>query len=52
DEVATRMRQLMLSAFDRVIEAAERLDVSWRTAALTVAIERVAEAARMRSLYP
>ena len=52
DEVATRMRQLMHTAFDRVIEAAERLDVSWRTAALSVAVERVAEAARMRSLYP
>jgi len=52
EEVATRMRQLMLAAFQRVIEAAERLDVSWRTAALSVAIERVAEASRMRSLYP
>ncbi len=52
DEVATRMRQLMHAAFERVIEAADRLDVSWRTAALSVAIERVAEAARMRSLYP
>jgi glutamate dehydrogenase (NAD(P)+) len=52
EEVATRMRQLMLAAFDRVIVAADRLEVSWRTAALSVAIERVAEAARMRSLYP
>ncbi|MGI8802024.1 MAG: Glu/Leu/Phe/Val family dehydrogenase [Solirubrobacteraceae bacterium] len=52
DEVATRMRALMHDAFDRVIDCAERLDVSWRTAALAVAIERVAEAARMRSLYP
>jgi glutamate dehydrogenase (NAD(P)+) len=52
DEVSSRMRQLMHAAFDRVIDAAERLDVSWRTAALTVAVERVAEAARMRSLYP
>jgi glutamate dehydrogenase (NAD(P)+) len=52
DEVATRMRQLMHAAFDRVIEASARLDVSLRTAALSVAIERVAEAARMRSLYP
>jgi glutamate dehydrogenase (NAD(P)+) len=52
DEVATRMRQLMLAAFDRVVEASERLDVSLRTAALSVAIERVAEAARMRSVYP
>jgi glutamate dehydrogenase/leucine dehydrogenase len=46
------MRQLMHAAFERVIEASERLDVSLRTAALSVAIERVAEAARMRSLYP
>jgi glutamate dehydrogenase (NAD(P)+) len=52
DEVATRMRQLMHAAFERVIEASERLDVSLRIAALSVAIERVAEAARMRSLYP
>lgn len=52
DEVAARMRQLMLAAFDRVIEAADRLDVSWRTAALSVAIERVSEATRLRSLYP
>ncbi len=52
DEVATRMRQLMHAAFDRVTEAAGRLDVTMRTAALAVAIERVAEAARMRSLYP
>ena len=52
DEVSTRMRQLMHAAFARVIDASERLDVSWRTAALSVAIERVAEAARMRSLYP
>ncbi len=52
DEVATRMRQLMHAAFERVTEASQRLDVSLRTAALSVAIERVAEAARMRSLYP
>ena len=52
DEVATRMRQLMHAAFERVTEASQRLEVSLRTAALSVAIERVAEAARMRSLYP
>jgi hypothetical protein len=35
-----------------VIEAAGRLDVDWRTAAQAVAIERFAEAARLRAIYP
>jgi hypothetical protein len=32
--------------------AAKRLDVDWRTAAQTVAIERFAEPARLRAIYP
>ena len=39
-------------AFGRVIDAADRLDCDWRLAALSVAIERVSEAARMRGIYP
>jgi glutamate dehydrogenase/leucine dehydrogenase len=35
-----------------VEEAASRLDVDWRTAALSVAVERVAEAAKARGIYP
>lgn len=45
--------ELQLSeAFDRVIEARRRLRVDLRTAAQAVAIERVAEASRLRSVYP
>ena len=38
----------------RVADAAERLELErdWRTAALSVAVERVAEAARLRAIYP
>jgi glutamate dehydrogenase (NAD(P)+) len=52
DEVATRLGGRMRDALARVIEAAERLDTDWRTAAQSVAIERVAEAARLRAVYP
>jgi glutamate dehydrogenase (NAD(P)+) len=51
-DLQRRLRRQMRAAFGRVLDAAERLDVSWRTAALTVAVERVALAARLRSIYP
>jgi glutamate dehydrogenase/leucine dehydrogenase len=35
-----------------VTDAADRLGTDWRTAALSVAIERVSEAARLRGIYP
>jgi hypothetical protein len=35
-----------------MVQASERWQVSWRTAALSVAIERVAEALRLRAIYP
>ncbi len=34
------------------IAAAERLGCDWRTAAQAVAVERVAEAGRLRAIYP
>ncbi|MBW3608617.1 MAG: Glu/Leu/Phe/Val dehydrogenase [Actinobacteria bacterium] len=51
-DVQERLRRQLRAAFGRVIDAAERLDCDWRMAALSVAIERVAEAARMRGIYP
>ncbi|MFL5845121.1 MAG: Glu/Leu/Phe/Val family dehydrogenase [Solirubrobacteraceae bacterium] len=51
-EIQERLRRLLRAAFGRVIEAAERLDVDWRTAALSVAVLRVSEAARLRAIYP
>jgi glutamate dehydrogenase (NAD(P)+) len=52
DEVASRLKAQMHAAVDRVSEASTRLNVDWRTAALSVALERVGEAARLRSIYP
>ncbi len=51
-EIQERLRRLLRAAFGRVTEASERLDVDWRTAALSVAVSRVAEAARLRAIYP
>jgi glutamate dehydrogenase (NAD(P)+) len=54
DELETqeRLRRQLRAAFGRVMEAADRLACDWRLAALSVAIERVSEAARMRGVYP
>ena len=51
-DVQERLRRQLRAAFSRVIDAADRLDCDWRLAALSVAIERVSEAARMRGIYP
>jgi glutamate dehydrogenase/leucine dehydrogenase len=52
ETVADQLRKLLEAAVDRVLSAAERLDVDWRTAAQAVAIERLAEAAALRAIYP
>jgi glutamate dehydrogenase (NAD(P)+) len=52
ESVARRLEEQMRTAFDRVVEATRRLGVDMRTAAQAVAVERVAEAARLRAIYP
>jgi len=52
EEIVTRLRLQLDEAFARVWEARCRLGVDWRTAAQSVAIERVAEASRLRTIYP
>ncbi len=52
EEVAARLRDHLAAAMERVAEAAERFGVGWREAGQAVAIARVAEAARLRSVYP
>ena len=47
-----RLRRQLRTALRRVTEQDDGLSVDWRTAALTVAVERVAEAARLRAIYP
>ena len=51
-DVQERLRRQLRAAFGRVIDAADRLGCDWRMAALSVAIERVSQAARMRGIYP
>jgi len=51
-EVHERLRRTLRTALRRVTDQAQALSVDWRTAALTVAVERVAEAARLRAIYP
>jgi glutamate dehydrogenase (NAD(P)+) len=52
EEVVTRLRLTLGESLARVVEARERHGVDWRTAAQAVAIERVAEASRLRTIYP
>ena len=52
DEVAARLGIQLDDAFARVLEAKEQRATDWRTAAQAVAIERVAEASRLRTIYP
>jgi glutamate dehydrogenase (NAD(P)+) len=52
DEVAMQLERKLREAVDRVISTADTLHTDWRTAAQSVGIERIAEAARLRAIYP
>lgn len=52
DRVNEELETEMLDAFRAVREAFKRRDVSWRDAAYIVALERVAEAHKLRGLWP
>jgi glutamate dehydrogenase (NAD(P)+) len=52
DAVSERLKRQIQTAFAQVVGAVERLGTDWRTAAQAVAVERVAEAARLRAIYP
>jgi glutamate dehydrogenase (NAD(P)+) len=49
-EIQSRLRDHLKAAMQRTAEAAERLEVGWRVAAQAVAITRLAEASRLRSI--
>ncbi len=51
-EVRGRLRQQMREAFDHVRDAASRHETDWRTAAMSLAVERVVAAGRVRTIYP
>ena len=52
DEVNDRLKRLMESAYDQVSTMARDRGVSLRTAAQMIGVGRVAEAHRLRGLYP
>jgi glutamate dehydrogenase (NAD(P)+) len=52
DEVSQRLQRQIRAALEKVATAAERFEVDWRTAAMSVALERLSEAARLRAIYP
>ncbi len=51
-EVNLKLRDIMTRAFHRVLDVSLQEKVDMRTAALMVAVKRVAEATRLRGLYP
>lgn len=52
DEVTKQLRRVMVRSFDRVFRLAEEKEISLRTAAYMLAIDRVATAYELRGFYP
>ena len=52
EEIVVRLRLQLSEALARVRDERERYGVDWRTAAQAVAIRRVAEASRLRTIFP
>jgi glutamate dehydrogenase (NAD(P)+) len=52
EEVDTKLRKLMNTAYDRVIQSAEKYGTDLRTAAYTVALSRLATVYRERGIFP
>ena len=52
DDVDTRLEAVMTRSFEQVSATAEEHNTNLRTAALVVAVERVATALEMRGIYP
>ena len=52
NEIVSRLREIMIRAFEEVIEVSIRHKVDLRTAALMKGIKRVADAKLVRGVYP
>ena len=52
DEVDRRLEDILGQSFSRVVSTAKKQNCDMRLAALMTAIERVAEATRLRGIYP
>jgi glutamate dehydrogenase (NAD(P)+) len=51
-EINSRLEELIIRSFNQVVRLATRERVNLRTAALMLGVQRVAEAFRLRGLYP
>jgi glutamate dehydrogenase (NAD(P)+) len=52
EEVAARLRRLLVRAFGQVDHTAREHEMTWREAATMLAVARVAEATLVRGIYP
>ena len=52
NEINDRLKRIITAAFDSSWEASERLGVTLRLGAYSVAVQRVAEATKARGIYP
>ena len=52
DDINRRLRDIMTKAFADVLNTSQKLKVNMRTAAYALAIGRVAEAVKIRGIYP
>ena len=50
--VNAKLKEIMVKAFDEILDVAQREQVNMRTAAYLLAVQRVADAIEMRGLYP
>ena len=51
-EINSRLEQTMRAAFQAVHEKAQQFDTDMRTGAYILAVDRVAEATRVRGIFP
>jgi glutamate dehydrogenase (NAD(P)+) len=52
DEVNARMEQMLLRAYNDVVDVAHRDKLDMRTAAYVIGVKRVADATTIRGIYP
>jgi len=52
DEVDSKLKKIIVNAYERVRDAAERYKVDWRTAAQIVALYRLEMVYKERGIFP
>lgn len=52
EDINARLKEIMVSAFNDVLDASKKYNVNMRSAAYVLAVDRVAEAIKVRGIYP